>query len=46
MYEELLEHLQQVKLEEELPKISTIANLITRTYMGWKKKWQNLRFTI
>lgn len=39
MYEELLERVQRDELEEEeLPKISTIANWITRTYAGWKKK--------
>src|SRR6185369_11602442 len=46
MYEELLERLQVELEEEELPKISTIANLITRTYTVWEKKWQNLKFTI
>ena len=39
MHEELLERVQQGELEEvELPKISTIANWITRIYAGWKKE--------
>ena len=39
MHEELLERVQYGELEEgEILKISTIANWITRTYMGWKKK--------
>ena len=45
MYKELLEHIQEGELEEEeLPKISTIANWITRTFAAWKKKrWQKRR---
>ncbi|CAJ0630414.1 5191_t:CDS:2 [Entrophospora sp. SA101] len=27
-----------LQLEEEIPKISTFANWITRTYAGWKKQ--------
>ncbi len=39
MHEELLERVGYGELEEgEIPKISTIANWITRTYVGWKKK--------
>lgn len=47
MHEELLERVQQGELEEEeLPKISTIANWITRTYAGWKKKWQKKHYVL
>jgi hypothetical protein len=39
MHEELLERVECGELEEEeIPKISTIANWITRTYAGWKKQ--------
>jgi DNA-directed RNA polymerase subunit H (RpoH/RPB5) len=41
MHEELLKRTRQGELEEdELPKISTIAHWINRTYADWKKKWQ------
>ncbi|CAJ0841610.1 12176_t:CDS:2 [Entrophospora sp. SA101] len=38
MHEKLLEHVEYGELEEEIPKISTFANWITRTYAGWKKQ--------
>ena len=39
MHEELLERVEYGELEEEeIPKISTIANWITRTYACWKKQ--------
>ena len=38
MHEELLEYVEYGELEEEIPKISTIANWITRTYACWKKQ--------
>jgi len=38
MHEELSERVEYGALEEEeIPKISSIANWITRTYAGWKK---------
>ncbi|CAJ0649053.1 6420_t:CDS:2 [Entrophospora sp. SA101] len=39
MHEELLECVKNEELEEEeIPKISTIVNWITRTYACWKKQ--------
>lgn len=39
MHEELLERMHQGELrEEELPKVSTIANWIKKTSAVWKKK--------
>lgn len=39
MHEELLERVEDGELEEgEIPKISTIAHWITKTYAGWKKQ--------
>ena len=38
MHEKLLEYVKYGELEGEIPKISTIAHCITRTYAGWKKQ--------
>ena len=38
MHEELLERVEYGELEEEIPKISTVANWMTRTYASSKKQ--------
>ena len=45
MHEELLECVEYGELEEEIPKISTIANWITRTYACWKKQMAEKHWT-